>query len=86
MSPLTKLDPPTTGYHQRAQKQTPSRANVGRILNSGTVAPALHIGQLVDFLYSILHELLEFFVRLDPVEHGDGVSPAEDFLHVQQLF
>ena len=52
----------------------------------GKLAPALHIGQLVDFLYSVLYELLEFPVRLDLIERCGAVSPAECFFYAQHLF
>lgn len=49
------------------------------------MAPALHIGQLVDILYSVLYELLEFPVRLDLIERCGAVSPAEGFFYAQHL-
>ena len=49
------------------------------------MALALHIGHLVDFLSSVLYELLEFLVILGPVEHCDAASPAEGFFYAQHL-
>ena len=39
----------------------------------------------MDLVYSVLNELFVVFVGLDPVKHGDAVSPAEDFLDVNYL-
>ena len=55
------------------------------IFNSRTVTPALQIGQLVDLVYSVLHELLVLFVGLDPIEHCDAVGPTKDVSDVQHL-
>ena len=81
MGPLSKRDPSITGYHLRAPRRDTlwSQRQNRRILNSGKVVPALHIDQLVDFLYSVLYELLEFPVRLDLIELCGAVSPAEGF-------